>query len=87
MLKSKSDGEVGQSASCGAAALPQSSSNHEKHASNQVGPSLACSFAHSFVYSIHLIIFFGAGVAVGSERHVSPIGRRLQEAPGPTELR
>lgn len=37
LLKSKSDGEVGQSASCGAAAaLPQSSSSHEKQTSNQV---------------------------------------------------
>uniref|UniRef100_H3D2G3 Pleckstrin homology-like domain family B member 1 n=1 Tax=Tetraodon nigroviridis TaxID=99883 RepID=H3D2G3_TETNG len=36
LLKSKSDGEVGQSASCGAAALPQSSSNHERNTSNQL---------------------------------------------------
>ncbi|XP_029704601.1 pleckstrin homology-like domain family B member 1 isoform X1 [Takifugu rubripes] len=35
LLKSKSDGEVGQSASCGAAALPQSSSAHEKSTSNK----------------------------------------------------
>lgn len=91
LLKSKSDGEVGQPAPCGAAAPPQSSSAHETNASSKVRSSSADSRTHWFVelLSRPLIrsFFFFAGVAVGAERHVTPIRCGLPEAAWSAEHR